>query len=478
MVKRKGKSKTKEGGVIMRRKGKIWLFLVIAVLIGLFYSYTQAGTFTDQGLTTLTSHKVAKEVIDAGNVNATIGNFIKGKEYIPTQIPLGSLIGPTISISLDAGKFYVDSRNVAICRVSDNSTIAIYQTGSGTNELVFSESDTTISNNLSYWIGNSTCNGTAALTVEIPQNRSSITMTIKTGVGATQQVLDTASGIIIEAKPQFSAEVTEKLDAEIDYVAEFKKFVNGSNNDTAKIEVQYADLDLDVNGVTDDDDEVVTIVLKTTDISGISKVQYHTNFGEDPNTDCTKDEANKKFTCVYNSQNITGDKYAKLKVIVNGTTVLAERSFKVDVNLDFEDSKAKDKDLLTDVDFGKWTYRGTSVYIPWIATSTTRETYIRLQSKDTTSVANQVKAIILCSNGNLVTVDLGKFDAGQNFIISGAQLKARAQEQGCTVGENFAGLLNITTDEANLFGYASIIDKSTGFARRVPLKVSGGTIVE
>jgi len=203
----------------MSKKSLVGLALGTVGLMGLVYSYVQAGSFTDSPTsTTFTSKKVAKELVDAAAVNAT-GVIDTTNTYKPSGIPLGSLTGPTISVSVDNGKIY--GTNVAICD-SNNSPIAQYQSGYGTSQLVFSNATTTVSNGANYWIGNSTCNGTADLTFEIPRGASSVTLTIKTGVGATQQVLDTAQATIISVVPEFSASVTEKLSKQIYYAYDLK----------------------------------------------------------------------------------------------------------------------------------------------------------------------------------------------------------------------------------------------------------------
>jgi hypothetical protein len=167
-----------------------------------------------------------------------------------------------------------------------------------------------------------------------------------------------------------------------------------------------------------------------------------------------------------------------INATVTGTDVLAERSFKVDALLDFAPSSIADQTLLTNADLGKWEYKGMTIYVPLIGVNpaTGRETYIKLQSKDTSPAGNKVRAIILASDGSLVTADLGQITAGQPLTITGSDLAARVQAAGKTVGDSFAAVLIVTTAEENLFGYANIVDSSG--AKRVPLKVRTGNIVE
>jgi len=460
MAKEKNK---KEGGLGMSKKKMLGLALGTVGLMGLVYSYVQAGN-----LTVSSPYKVAKELVDAAAVNATVGFNATTHTYTPSQIPLGSLTGPVIAVSVDKGKIY--GTNVAICDLS-NKTIAVYQSGDGTNQLVFSSANSTVSNGATYWIGNSTCNGTADLTFEIPQGASSVTLTIKTGVGATQQVLDTASATIISVVPQFSASVGRKFSAKIDYESEFKKFESNATTDEGTIELKSSGLEVTVGNKVDKKEATFSVTLKPTDMSGINEVWID-------GSNCTK--LTDSFVCnaTISSIDFTGSKTYTINATVTKTDVLAERSFKVDAFLDFASDKAKDVLLLSNADFGAWTYKGTALYVPLIGVNpaTGRETYIKLQSKDTNPVANKVKAIILASDGSLVTADLGKITPGQPFTITGSDLAAKVQAAGKTVGDSFAAILVVTTDEANLFGYANIIDPSG--AKRVPLKTRDGKIVE
>jgi len=471
-LKEKNKKNARRFG--MNKKRMVGLALGTVGLMGLVYSYVQAGSFTDSSSsTTYTPKKVAKELVDAAAVNAT-KVIDETNSYKPSQIPLGSLNGPTISVSVDNGKIYVGSGGVAICN-STNDTIAQYQSGTGTSQLVFSGSTTTVSNNVDYYIKNRTCDGPADLTFEIPKGASSVTLTIKTGVGATQQVLDTAQATIISVVPQFSASVDQKLSKQIDYAYDFKKFTDTTTSDNGSIKLTSASLDIKVQDNATSNATTFSVTLKPTDMAGIANATINNGT---TGGDFTCNKTADKFICNATYDASAGNKTFTIYVNVTGTDVLSERSFTVDAFLDFAASNVADKTLLTNADFGTWSYAGTSIYVPLIGVNpaTGRETYIKLQSKDTRPNANKVKAIILASDGSLVTADLGYITAGQPFVITGSDLAAKVQAAGKTVGDSFAAILIVTTDEANLFGYANIIDPSG--AKRVPLKVRNGQIVE
>jgi hypothetical protein len=459
----------------MSKKSLVGLALGTVGLMGLVYSYVQAGSFTDSPTsTTFTSKKVAKELVDAAAVNAT-GVINATNTYKPSDIPLGSLTGPTISVSVDNGKIYVGSQGVAICNSTDNAPIAIFQTGNRTNQLVFSHSSNTVANGVNYWIGNSTCNGIADLTFEIPKGASSVTLTIKTGVAATQQVLDTAQATIISVVPEFTASVTQKLSKQIDYAYDFKRFEDNSTSDNGTINLKSADLNIRVRDRASSNDTYFIVTLKPTDMARIANATIDNSTF---NANCTRGA--DRFIC--NATNdittLTTNRTFTIYVNTTGTDVLSERRFTVDAFLDFAASNVADKTLFTNEPFGEWNYKGTAIYVPLIGVNpaTGRETYIKLQSKDANPNANKVRAIILASDGSTVAADLGQITTGQPLTITGSDLAARVQAAGKTVGDSFAAVLIVTTAEENLFGYANIVDPSG--AKRVPLKVKGGNIVE
>jgi hypothetical protein len=421
--------------------------------------------------------KVAKELVDGAAVNATI-TFSNGTyKYKPSDIQLGILDNPIILVSVDNGKIYASDSSLAICNATNNGTVAIVQSGgSGTNQLVFSYiSGAKITNGNEYWIGgddgNSNCNRTADLTFEIPKGASSVTLTIR--AGASNQVYDTASAQIISVTPQFSASVNKKLSKQIDSASAFKTFENNATSDSGSINLNSTSLYV---YVSDSNSTTFSVTLKPTDMSGFSNVTIKRE-GISSADNCTK--LTDKFVC--NATGNVGDMKNKeytINATVTGTDVLAERSFKVDALLDFAATNVADQTFFTNVDFGAWTYKGTTIYVPLIGVNpaTGRETYIKLQSKDANPNANKVRAIILASDGSTVAADLGQITTGQPLTITGSDLAARVQAAGKTVGDSFAAVLIVTTAEENLFGYANIVDSSG--AKRVPLKVKTGNIVE
>ena len=482
---------------------KYFKFLVLALLlVGLMAGTAVAGTLKGPGATTLSTYTVAKEAVEAGTTSTpldiTLGTFdskVAGIEYTPTDIPLGTLSDPLFNYTVSAGKWTISDGY--ICQGS--STIARYKTGTGTTTIQFDKSGATgctdctgsVSNNLVYKLL-SNCNSGASPVVNltVPPGTSSTDLTTKVGIATTQTIYDTGTAQLVEVKNQYSATVSTKANAQIDYEQAFKKLYDNSLStliDLVTVTIAYATLDYTVNDATTADNETATITLKSADISGINSVDIDTAFGTSYGTACTKDTTNKKFTCTYTAADIVADKTATLEINVDGTTVLGERDFTVDAELDFGDAAAKDRTiansyaLLQDSDAGGWDYRGTAVYVPLIKTSGdgTVETYIKLHSKDSSTSANQVRGIVLLSNGSTTVVSLGTITAGTPMLITGTNISDAVVAAGGTVdgSAGFAAVLSITTDKANLFGLATLVDSSSGTAqwRRIPLNVSSGS---
>lgn len=473
---------------------KYFKFLVLAmVAVGLMAGSAMAGTIKGPGATTLSTYTVAKEAVEAGTTSvpldlslSTFDTKVAGIEYTPTDIPLGTLSDALFNYTASAGKWTISAGY--ICQGS--TTIATYKTGTGTTTIQFDKAgggSGSVSNNLVYkLLSDCTSGASPALSLTVPPGTSSTNLTAKVGIATTQTIYDTATAQLVEVKNQYSATVSAKANAEIDYEQAFKKLYDSGSYlyDLVTVQIAYATLDHRVNDATNTDTETATVTLKSADISGISSVEIDTGFGSTYSTACTKDATNKKFTCTYTAADITTNPTsATLEINVDGTTVLSERDFTVDAELDFGDSAAKDRtiannyELLKDSNAGGWDYRGTAVYVPLIKTDPTSgvETYIKLQSKDTSTSANQVRAIVLTSAGSTIVVNLGTITAGVPLSITGSDIKAAVEAVAGSVdgSKGFAAVLSITTDKTNLFGLATMVDGTQW--RRIPLNVASGS---
>ena len=452
-------------------------------VVGLMAGSAFAGTvtLTANPLVAAGPYLQAKEVVEGGTtlapITVNIGAKIAG--YTPTDIPLGSLSDPTISIKVDSGVLTVAS-NPALCTSIGGTLVASYSAGSGTDTLVLQPGvGQSISNNVTYVLGRAgACAAALAaadVTATVLPGTSSVGVTVKAGAAATQVVHDSASATLVAVSYQYSASVSTPADALIAPSEAFKKFVGAATTDT--IVVTIASDAANLNGtVTTAAGDVTTLKFGLTDVSGLAATSVAI-----PGYTCALDLTTKIATCTLTAAIAAGTPTATFTI--DGTTVLAERTFTATAELDFATAAMKDRTvalsnaLLNAAAAGSWLYDGTTVYVPLVksATASGTETYIKLQSADTTASANGVKAVILTADGSLVTADMGSISAGTPKTISGADLVAKVTAAGKTVdgAAGFAVKLNVYTAAGNLYGYANMIDAS-GMYKRIPLSTTSG----
>ncbi len=172
----------------------------------------------------------------------------------------------------------------------------------------------------------------------------------------------------------------------------------------------------------------------------------------------------------------------QLILTVNGTTVLTPRTYSIKIDtVTGVITLAAPRNLLATTTGWTWTLDSSQYYIPLIGTNpaTGRETYIKLQSKNTAAGANGVSVAILASDGTVAaTYNPGSIVPGTPMTITGAQLVAAATAAGKSVdgAAGFAVIVTVNTPEADVFAYANMIDAAG--AKRIPVKTVGGLIVE
>jgi len=124
-------------------------------------------------------------------------------------------------------------------------------------------------------------------------------------------------------------------------------------------------------------------------------------------------------------------------------------------------------------------FDATQYYIPLVGSNLpARETYIKVQSKNTLASANGVNVQILCKDGSLIVYSAGTVSPGVPLTITGSQLVAAAAAAGKSVDgvAGFAAIVTVNAPEADVFAYANMIDSSG--AKRIPAKTFKGYIVE
>ena len=120
---------------------------------------------------------------------------------------------------------------------------------------------------------------------------------------------------------------------------------------------------------------------------------------------------------------------------------------------------------------------GWKIYVPLVRSSSANgvETYIKLQSSNTTPGANYIGAEILADDGTFVgDSDMGIIVAGTPFTITGADLIAKVTEASKTVDGNagFAVKIYVKSAPEFIYGYANIVDAAG--TKRIPLSTVDG----
>ncbi|WP_435548180.1 hypothetical protein [Desulfobacterium sp. N47] len=172
----------------------------------------------------------------------------------------------------------------------------------------------------------------------------------------------------------------------------------------------------------------------------------------------------------------------QLILTVDGTTVLTPRTYAIGIStVTGAPIVAGARTLIPSTTLGwTWVIDSTQYYVPLVGSnaSTGRETYIKLQSKNTSSAANGVIVAILANDGSTVATWTGTITPGTPLTVTGSDLVTAAATAGKTVdgAAGFAVIVTVNAPEADVFAYANMLDASG--AKRIPVKTVAGLIVE
>jgi hypothetical protein len=169
----------------------------------------------------------------------------------------------------------------------------------------------------------------------------------------------------------------------------------------------------------------------------------------------------------------------QLILTVDGVTVLTPRTYNIKIDTVTGAIFAASPRTLVPTTLGwNWVIDSSQYYIPLVGSSTGRETYIKLQSKNLVANANGVSVAILAKDGTTVATYTTTITPGTPTTITGAQLVAAATAAGKTVdgAAGFAVIVTVNAPENDVFAYANMIDAAG--AKRVPVKTVGGKNVE
>lgn len=159
-------------------------------------------------------------------------------------------------------------------------------------------------------------------------------------------------------------------------------------------------------------------------------------------------------------------------LIVDGTTALTARSYKLAVSTAVGGAMQAVRTLIAATTAWTWNLDATQFYLPLIKSSTGTETYVKLQSKSSMAGSNGLAVQVLCSDGTMLTVTptVSSITSGTPYTISGADIMALVTAAGKTVSgtAGFAAIITVNTPNSDVFGYANIANAAG--EKRVPLQ--------
>jgi hypothetical protein len=386
------------------------------------------------------SAKITYEAMQAitatgGTVSIPItGGFV----YTPTQIPLGSLKNPVLNINLTNVKSVTanipSGDAVMICEVnssldpvSDTPVLKYEGTTATGMTFVGYTADTYVTNNNTYAVfintnGDYNCSLddnasllTSASGVNLfdvtPKdtslNSSGITENVSLGTADTQESRDTASGSVVSFVNQYCAKVTTPFQQQIDPADKFLDFgsstgvcsANSKTTDTIIIAYKYdgpttapynAAPYVLTNGTIAT--KIVSTKQEPFDLANTTAVIN--NVQVDPNHIALD---NNNTITLYQNVNLpvtngvpvsvdgTTDYVAFTETInlaVTGKSVLTPTKYTVDTGFDFTDPNGFKIDMykLQNVPAGQWTYKGSTLYTPYIAVDSSTQTVLRINN--------------------------------------------------------------------------------------------------
>ena len=406
-------------------------FLLSAIAVGMIASVASAGKLTANYDINVSKEWVLQNKLNDRDSNITIDTL--NVNYVPTDIPAGSLDNPTLNIDFYGVKA-IDvntSVNLGICELGNDGNTSILKydhIDTTNNKIVFKaiKSENTMGNSKKYFICDTDTNNTSSaygIILKLDPDASNAKMEFKLYSGDSQELNDHTNQLIVDNKvSQLCAKVTTSANAQIDPATGFMAFgenttttssgctsTTTSNTDkTDKIIISFYDnkslikdanyeignyailanikasneLPIDINNTTytltgTGTQEDLSIVDNKIFKMAAKNVDY-------TNTPSLDNETNMTLTIT-----VTGDKP------LNETKFTAEIGFNL---LNKTDSFTKDYSTLEDA--GAWTYKGTTVEIPYVVKNSDTNTIIRL----TNGQSVNANVYWTCTDNNGITV--------------------------------------------------------------------------
>lgn len=453
------------------------LFLLSFLIVPFLMSFVYAGVLS------VTEFTVSKEIAEKVKYKAGTGIGNKINSYT-----VGANAGnPFVEFSINAGTFTIPNlSDLQICKGLTKLNSAAPTLSADKKKLTFPLAGANLVNGEVITLkkkGVADCD--TVLTApdieikEIPQNTFSVTLGVRV-LNILGNEVDSGSATIVNATQyEYSASIDTKLNALINFdpctigANTYPAFANlytppCSLKDDLKVSLIRATFDYHTNspdfppGTHD-----LTFTLEPAPTTGIVSIADVTAI---PSWTCPP-AFTFPLTCTQtNVVPAPGANSYDFEISVGGFTVLSETTFKATLNINYDGLPTYSRFLLQNADAGKWSYRGTSIKVPFIFvhTATGKNTFIILHSK--VNSPSKVWALILASDGSIVTANLSDITPGQTYIIAGDTLASKVTAAGKTVGQRFAAIINVAATGADIFAYANVIEPDK--VRFVPLEVN------
>jgi hypothetical protein len=383
-------------------------FLFSAVLIGALASsaYATEGILKYESATDLNVSKewVIKNKLTNSDSNITLSTT--DIKYIPRGIPAGSLDNPTLNIEFNNVKAIDvnESTNLGLCELGEDKNLSVLKfdhVDTANNKIIFKaiNADNTMGNSKTYFICDTETNDTSGnfgFIVKIdPDSTSKPGIQFKLYSGDSQEVNDYTNTVYTGNQvAQLCAKVTTKADATIDPSTNFVAFgavtsTTGCTDTTQtdksdNIAITFYD---NKSKIGNKDYEVGNYaILANVKASNelpidIDNTSYTVSNGTKQDL---KIVDNKEFdmaaTGINYTANINTDDTTTMTLIlsVDGKTPLKTTTFTADLGFnllnnvdDFTSGFSSEEDA------GKWSYKGTQVFIPYVVSNKDTTTVIR-----------------------------------------------------------------------------------------------------
>jgi len=399
---------------------KVKILSGVAIL-ALAASMSFAGTITtnDQNIS-IEQLKYAE--LNNVDVNFTIDGNVT---YTPTTIPAGSLSNPTLNVKVYGATIPDTLSGINLCTLDDTNTsvrvLSFDHVDLANNQLVLKpdNADTTMGNSLKYFLcddDNASLTADNGITVDLdPKDLTNpIEMEFNLYSGDTQQLNDTAKGIVGKKAAQICMGVVTPLDAKIDPATGFVAF--GANTVTANdlcngstVTSDYQKIDTLVLGVRDNYDNFAVPVSTYGIVANITpSVSIPVDAANTTVVDNFQGDSafiSRTNTLISSETSVTDNTASKdynitINVAVDGQTAMNTTKFDVDMGVDVNDDGKIDVNEHPGLNGGSWTFQGTAVQIPYVVSSGDTQTAIRL----TNGQSVNADVYWTCTDDNGVTV--------------------------------------------------------------------------